>query len=68
MSSVNRAGPVTGTFSEKFQPGLRDEERPKILGTSSARSSRNKANMSKHKIITFAPIIPLATLIAESLG
>ena len=32
-----------------------------------ARNSRNKANMAKHKVITFAPIIALATLIAVSL-
>ena len=40
MSPVDRAGPVTGmNFTwdsyEKFQPGFRDEKRPKILGTSS---------------------------------
>ena len=29
-----------------------------------APNSRNKANMAKHKVITFAPIIPLVTLIA----
>ena len=32
-----------------------------------ARNSRNKANTMKHKIITFTPIIALATLIAVSL-
>ena len=32
-----------------------------------ARNSRNKANTVKHKIITFMPIIALATLIAVSL-
>ena len=32
-----------------------------------ARNSRNKANVAKHKVITFAPIIALATLIAVSL-
>ena len=32
-----------------------------------ARNSRNKANTVKHKIITFTPIIALATLIAVSL-
>ena len=40
MSPVDRAGSVTGmNFAlgsyEKFQPGFRDEKRPKILGTSS---------------------------------
>ena len=40
MSPVDRAGSVTGmNFAlgsyEKFQPGLRDDERSKILGTSS---------------------------------
>ena len=28
-----------------------------------ARNSRNKANMAKHKVITFTPIIILSTLI-----
>ena len=32
-----------------------------------ARNSRNKANMAKHKVITFVPVIALATLIAVSL-
>ena len=37
---VDRAGPVTGTNFAlgsygKFQPGFRDEKKPKILGTSS---------------------------------
>ena len=31
-----------------------------------ARNSRNTAYMAKHKVITFAPIIALATLIAVS--
>ena len=40
MSLVDWAGSVTGmNFAlgsyEKFQPGFRDEERPKFLGTSS---------------------------------
>ena len=40
MSPVDRAGSVTGmNFAlgsyEKFQPGFRDEKRPKIQGTSS---------------------------------
>ena len=40
MSPINRAGPVTGmnfalSSYEKFQPGFRDENRSKILGTSS---------------------------------
>ena len=39
MIPVDRAGPLTGINSalgsyEKFQPGLRDEKRPKILSTS----------------------------------
>ena len=37
--------------------------RPRVLG----RNSRNKATMTKHKVITFAPIIVLASLIAVSL-
>ena len=40
MSPVDRAGPLTETnFAlgsyEKFQPGFRDEKRPKILGRTS---------------------------------
>ena len=40
MSPVDRAGSVTGmNFAlgsyENYQPGFRDEKRPKILGTSS---------------------------------
>ena len=31
-----------------------------------AQNLRNKANMAKHKVITFAPIIALATLTAVS--
>ena len=31
------------------------------------RLQRKKANMAKHKVITFAPVIALETLIAESL-
>ena len=39
MIPVDRAGPLTGINSalgsdEKFQPGLPDEKRPKILSTS----------------------------------
>ena len=50
---------------EKFQPGFRDEKRPRRRVV--ARNSRNKANRVKHKIITLTPIIALATLIAVSL-
>ena len=40
MSPVDRAGSVTGinfalSSCEKFEPGFREERRPKILGTSS---------------------------------
>ena len=31
-----------------------------------AQNSRNKANITKHKVITCAPVIALATLIAVS--
>ena len=50
--------PVTGmNFSlgsyEKFQPGFRNEKRPKILGRVLAPKSTNKANMAKHKNFNF---------------
>ena len=61
MSPVDHAGPVTGmNFAlasyEKFQPGFRDEKRPKFLGTSSGAKFEKQ---SKHawrntRIITFA--------------
>ena len=69
MSPVDQADRFTesnfilGSY-EKFQPGFRDEKRPK---TSCGPNSRNTALMAKHKVITFAPIIALATLIAVSL-
>ena len=58
MSSVDRTSPATGTnlalvSYEKFQPGLRDEKRPKILGRVLARNSRSKANVAKHKSYNF---------------
>ena len=58
MSSVDRAGSVTGmNFAldsyEKFQPGFRNEKRPKILGRVLAPKSRNKVNMAKHKNFNF---------------
>ena len=63
MSPVDRAGPLTGTntwgWYEKFQPGFRDEKRPK---TSCGSKSRNKANIAKREATTFAPITALATL------
>ena len=65
-------GPVTGTnfvlgSYEKFQADFRDEKRSKILGTSSGAKFRNKANMAKHKILTFGPILASVTLKAVSL-
>ena len=67
MSPVDRAGSLTETnFTlgsyEKFQPGFRDEKRPK---TSCGAKFEKQANTVEHKIIT--PIIDLATLIAVSL-
>ena len=63
MSPVDRAGSLTGTNTwgsyEKFQPGFRDEKRPK---TSCGSKSRNKANIAKREATTFAPITALATL------
>ena len=40
------------------------DTRRKKAGTSSGAKFEKKANMAKHKVITFAPIIPLVTLIA----
>ena len=40
------------------------DKRRKKAGTSSGAKFEKKANMAKHKVITFAPIIPLVTLIA----
>ena len=54
----------------KFQPGFRDEKRPKILGTSSGTKFEKQ---SKHgysvntKILTFGTIIALVTLKVVSL-
>ena len=69
MSPVDRAGSFTGTnftlgSHEKFQPGFRDEKRPK---TSCGAKFEKQANTVKHKIITLTPVIDLATLIAISL-
>ena len=69
MSPVDRAGSLTGTnFTlgsyQKFQPGFRDEKRPK---TSCGAKFEKQANTVKHKIITLTPIIDLATLIVVSL-
>ena len=71
MSPVDRAGSLTGTnFTlgsyEKFQPGFRDEKRPKT-SCGAKFEKQIKANTVKHKIITFTPIVALATLIAVSL-
>ena len=71
MSPVDPAGPLTGTnfqnftlgSCEKFHPDFRNEKRPKT-GCSSTREEQSKH--AKHKV-TFAPVIALATLIAESL-
>ena len=63
MSPVDLAGLATGTnnftlgWYEKFQPRFWDEIRLKILQMNCVQNSRNKANMVKHKVITFAPII-----------
>ena len=70
MSPVDRAGSLTGTnFTlgsyEKFRFSPVSEMR-KGRRRVVARNSRNKANTVKHKIITFTPIIALATLIAVS--
>ena len=46
-------------FRLEFQPGFRDEKRPKILGTSSGAKFEKQSKMTKHKNLcfTFAPII-----------
>jgi len=66
------AGQVTRTNfalgpNKKFQPDFRDGKRQKILEQVLAQDSRNKANLAKHKVVTFMPVIALATLIAVSL-
>ena len=63
MSPVDRAGwlSLTGTnFTLASYVSEMRKGRRKVV----ARNSRNKANTVKHKIITFTPIIALATLIA----
>ena len=53
---------------EKLQPGFWDEKKGRRPGRRAlARNSRNKANMAKQKVKTFAPIIALATLLDVSL-
>ena len=69
MSPVNRVGPLTGSnFTlgsyEKFQPGFRDGKWPK---TSCGAKFDKHSLDGEHKVITFAPIVALATLIAVSL-
>ena len=71
MSPVDRAGSLTGTnFTlgsyEKFQPGFRDEKKPSKTSCG-AKFEKQSKDTVKHKIITFTPIITLATLIAVSL-
>ena len=73
MGLVDRAGPVTGTkqyflgltweTSARFRrkKGRRPGRRALV------RNSRNKANMARQKVKTFAPIIALATLLDVSL-
>ena len=53
---------------EKLQPGFWDEKKGRRPGRRAlARNSRNKANMARQKVKTFAPIIALATLLDVSL-
>ena len=71
MGLVDRAGPVTGT--KQFFLGLTWETSARFLRRKKGRRpwrralARNKANMAKQKVKTFAPIIALATLLAVSL-
>ena len=72
MHPVDWVGRVTRTnlalgSHKKFQPNSKDGKRQKILEQVLVQNSRNKANFTKHKVITFVPIIALATLIAVSL-
>ena len=72
MHPVDWVGRVTRTnlalgSHKKFQPNSKDGKRQKILERVLPRNSRNKANLAKHKVITFMPVIALATLIAVSL-
>ena len=73
MSPIDRAGPLAGTnfalgLYKKTQPGFRDEKRSKILGTSFGAKKKNKTKMAKrNRVITFTPIMALATLLAVSL-
>ena len=57
---------VLGLY-EKFQPGFRDEKRPKILGTSSGAKFEKLSKHGETKILPFAPIIASAILKAVSL-
>ena len=52
---------------EKFQPSLRDEKRPKILGTSSGAKFGKQSKQRNTKILTFGPILASVTLKAVSL-
>ena len=52
---------------EKFQPGFRDEKRPKILGTSSGAKFEKQSRHGETKNLTFVPTIASATLKAVSL-
>ena len=73
MGPVDRAGPVTGTKQflgltwETSARFLRRKKGRRPWRRALARNSRNKANMAKQKVKTFAPVIALATLLAVSL-
>ena len=74
MSPVDRAGPLSGTnFAlgsyEKIQlSGFRDDKRTKFLGKSFGAKLEKQTKMAKrNRVITIAPIMALATLLAVSL-
>ena len=74
MSPVDRAGPLSGTnFAlgsyEKIQlSGFRDDKRTKFLGKSFGAKLEKQTKMAKrNRVITVAPIMALATLLAVSL-
>ena len=52
---------------EKFQPGFRDEKRPKILGTVSGTKFEKQSRHGETKNLTLVPTMASATLKAVSL-
>ena len=68
----DRAGLLPAQISpwahiNNFRPASEMRNGQRSWGRVQAQNSRNKANMAKQKVITFAPFIRLATHIAVSL-